>query len=502
METIAKKYNSLSPEKKQRVSHLLQRLKAIEAGESLLNFTEFTFQKFQKKWFHEVYYETLDKFIKKEIKNLIISMPPQVGKSEGSSRRLPAFITGYRPDDKMALISYSASKAQKFGREIISIMNEPEFKAVFPHVKYPDRGHREAKANTNMERESLNSVGSMRFVGVEGPLTGETVDVLIYDDLYKDWQDANSPVIQERVWDWYLTVANTRLHNDSQQLMVFTRWSENDLTGKLQSMGKVIPFNGGNYDIPDDCYLHINFQALKEGKPTKLDLREHGEALWPEKHSREKLKAARAKDPDKFDCLYQGTPVNKEGLLYSSPFKTCRELPEFKIRKAYVDTADTGTDYLCAIVYGLPFGTDKGKYVIDILYTDKGMEVTEPQTADLLNQNNVNQAKVESNNGGRSFARNVERLLTDTKISWFHQSKNKEARIFSNSATVNDEIIFPENWHVQWPEFYKAVTKFKKVFKANKHDDAPDVLTGIIETENEKPLTLSPNADLDDLGLF
>lgn len=471
------------------------------AQNDLLEFTEFTMPKFQRKWFHEKYYNILNLFAKGSIKNLIISMPPQVGKSEGSSRRLPAYITGIRPDDKMALVSYSATKAQKFGRETIGIMNEPEFKAIFPNVKYPERGHVEAKANTNMERESLNSDGSMRFVGVGGPLTGETVDILIYDDLYKDWQDANSPIYQEKVWDWYTAVANTRLHNDSQQLMVFTRWSENDLVGKLQDMGKVIPFDGTNYDVPDDCYLHINFPALKEGNPTQLDPREHGKALWEERHSKAKLEAARAKDPEKFDCLYQGNPVNKQGLLYSKPFKTYRDLPELKIRKAYIDTADTGKDYLCAVVYGLPIGAvDKNKYVIDVLYTDKGMEITEPQTSDLLNRNNVKQAEVESNNGGRSFARNVQKLSMNTKVNWFHQSKNKEARIYSNSATVNDEIVFPENWHVQWAEFYKAVTKYKKVFKANKHDDAPDVLTGIVEKESES--IKYETKEIDNIGIF
>lgn len=480
---------------------LLMEREVEYAQNDLLEFTEFTMPKFQCKWFHKTYYNTLNLFAQGKIKNLIISMPPQVGKSEASSRRLPAFITGIRPDDKMALVSYSATKAQKFGREIIGIMSEPEFKAVFPFVKYPERGHLEKRANTNMERESLNSDGSMRFVGVGGPLTGETVDILIYDDLYKDWQDANSPIYQERVWDWYTAVANTRLHNDSQQLMVFTRWSENDLVGKLKDMGKVIEFTGDNYDIPDDCYLHINFTALKEGSPTEFDPREKGEALWPEKHSKAKLEAAREKDPDKFDCLYQGNPVNKQGLLYSKPFKTYKDLPKLKIRKAYIDTADTGKDYLCAVVYGLPLATsDNLKYVIDVLYTDKGMEITEPQTANLLNKTKTNEAKVESNNGGRSFARNIEKLVNKTAINWFHQSKNKEARIYSNSASVNDEIVFPENWHIQWPEFYKAVTKYKKVFKANDHDDAPDVLTGIIETESESKVFVTENPE--NLGLF
>lgn len=110
------------------------------------------------------------------------------------------------------------------------------------------------------------------------------------------------------------------------------------------------------------------------------------------------------------------------------------------------------------------------------------MEVTEPMTIDLLNRGKVNESKIESNNGGRGFARVVEKGVS-CHVEWFHQGNNKEARIFSNNATVSKTIVFPSNWHIRWPEFYSAVTKYKKLFKANKFDDGPDVLTGIVETE-------------------
>lgn len=468
-------------------------LDAIEKGsEDLLSFTKATFKKFQSSGFHKKYYNILDLFARGEIKNLIVSAPPQHGKSEGSSRRLPAYIAGKRPDLKQALISYNATKAEKFGREIMGIMREPIYSDIFPDVKYPDRGYTGAKANTNTTRESVNSEGSMKFVGVGGPLTGDAVDLLLLDDLYKDWQDANSPIIQERVWDWYLSVAETRLHNDSQQLIVFTRWSENDLVAKLEELGKVKEYTGGDiYEflktLKEDEFIKINFKAIKEGAPTDFDERKEGEALYPEKHSIFKLRSARSKDADKFDCLYQGDPVSKDGLMYSA-FKTYSTKPEFKIIKNYTDTADTGADKLCSIVYGLPLDkVDDHCYVLDIIYTPEPMEVTEPLTADLILRNNVNLTNIESNNGGRSFARAVEKLVKEKKknleIKWFHQGSNKEARIYSNSASVTNTIVFPSDWSVRWPEFYKAVTKYKKEFKANKFDDAPDTLTGIVEIE-------------------
>ncbi|WP_299153091.1 phage terminase large subunit [uncultured Christiangramia sp.] len=470
----------------------LLKLNQIEdSRKDILKFTETTFKKFKPKRFHKKFYDILTLFALGIIKNVIFSMPPQHGKSEGSSRRLPAFVAGIRPDVKVALISYAATKAQKFGREIMSIMREPQYKDIFPDVQYPERGYTGTKANTNESRESINSDGSMKFVGVGGALTGDPVDMLIMDDLYKDWQEGNSPIVQQRTWDWYTAVAETRLHNDSQQLIVFTRWSENDLVAILEEKGYVHEWDG-NQDIRElaaslepDQFIKINIPAIKEDEPSEFDNRTPGEPLWPERHSLAKLISSRDKDPDKFDCLHQGNPTPKTGLLYGNDWKTYSELPQFKIIKNYTDTADTGTDKLCSIVYGLPLSkTDDHYYVLDVLYTDKPMEDTEPATAEMLIKNRVKQSRIESNNGGRGFARQVQNIVKRaSSIFWFHQGGNKESRIYSNSAAVKRSLVFPDDWHIRWPEFYKHVTKYKKEFSSNKFDDAPDAMTGIIETE-------------------
>ena len=97
-------------------------------------------------------------------------------------------------------------------------------------------------------------------------------------------------------------------------------------------------------------------------------------------------------------------------------------------------------------------------------------------------KNKVNESDIESNNGGRSFARKIKEITNGLVfINWFHQSDNKESRIISNAATVKQKIVFPDDWHLRWPEFYLHVTKFKRNFKSNEHDDAPDTLTGIVE---------------------
>jgi len=72
-------------------------------------------------------------------------------------------------------------------------------------------------------------------------------------------------------------------------------------------------------------------------------------------------------------------------------------------------------------------------------------------------------------------------MVSSIRLGWFHQSGNKESRIISNAATVKQKIVFPDDWHLRWPEFYLDVVKFKRAFKSNTHDDAPDTLTGIVE---------------------
>lgn len=474
----------------EELDKLIYETNVDEAKDDILTFTDMTMPNFHQADFHKRYYELLDKFAKGEIKKLIITMPPQHGKSEGSTRRLPAYILGRNPDLKVAIASYNSTFASKFNRDIQRIIDTKTYHDVFPETTLSQSQVVTVASNylrNSNEFEIVGRLGGLKSVGRGGALTGSKVDIMIMDDLYKDYMEGNSPLIREGVWDWYTSVVVTRLHNDSQQLIVFTRWHEEDLIGRLEEFGKVKEVTDLNeineIELEHDQWLKVNFEAIKENDTSTLDPRDYGKALWPEVHSLDKLNDVRSMDVEKFNCLYQGNPTSKEGLLYTR-FKTYSELPALKKRKAYIDTADSGTDYLCVIVYGIPLAqADKHLYILDVYYTDEPMEVTEPKTIQVLNFNNVDHAHVESNNGGRGFARVVDKGVK-TFVEWFHQSSNKEARIFSNSAQVNSRIVMPKDWFLRWPKFYNDITKYKKLFKANKHDDGADVLTGIVEMEN------------------
>jgi len=466
----------------------IQEKRAEFARVHSLAFVRYTMPTFQSTAFHKTYYKVLTMFMKGDIKKLIISVPPQHGKSQGSSINIPAQMIGRNPDLKIATVCYSATKARKFGRKVKQLLSEPKYKELYPEARMAEKGDTNY-INTAEEIEMVGRDGSLKMVGYQGGLTGDPVDVLLMDDLYKDWKEANSPIIRDNVIDWYVTVADTRLHNDSQQLIVFTRWHEEDLVGFIEKNEEVINIDSWQ-DVEDnkgrDVWFKINFEAIKMSEPTELDPRQKNEPLWPSRHSLKKLQKSRSKDPVKFDSLYQGNPTSKEGLLYGADWKTYTKQPENIInRKNYTDTADTGDDMLCSIDYDL--SSDGFMYVVDIIYTSEAMEVTEPLVSSMLDRNNVRHSDIESNNGGRGFARKIDELTSDRcHIKWFHQGDNKEARIISNAATVKEKVIFPQGWHIRWPEFYNHLTKFKRTFKANKHDDAADVVTGMVEKSVKK----------------
>ena len=462
--------------------------------DNLYEFTHFMHHDFIGSPFHDKYYNILEAFAYGRVKRLIVTVPPQHGKSEGSSRMLPAFIFGLNPNAKITLISYNQTFASKFNRDVQRIIDQKKYYDVFNHVTLNQSNvvtKSENSLRNSEEFEIVDHRGYFKAVGVGGGLTGNTVDIAIMDDLYKDYQDATSPTVSLRVWEWYLTVLKTRLHNDSQELMVFTRWDENDAVGRLEQAGKVVTYDGSipieelAKSIDRDVFIKINFEAIKESEPTALDPREKGEPLFPIKHNLEKLQNVRELDKAKFDALYQGNPSSKEGLMYNG-FGTYRNAPSFLSINAYCDTADTGADYLCSIVYGLPHeGEDI--YILDIVYTQKAMEVTEPMVWQQYQLNRVRKAYIESNGGGRSFARVIDQNTTsETQVIQFTQSANKKARIFSNSASVNRVMKFPLGWDHKFSEFHSHISTFKKDGR-NGHDDCADVLTGIYEKERLQP---------------
>ncbi|MFI3316366.1 MAG: phage terminase large subunit [Rikenellaceae bacterium] len=460
---------------------------SIVTPPSLIDYSKQVMPFIEFEEFHLAYYRILEAFAQGRIRRLIITMPPQHGKSLGATTLLPAYLLGLNPDLRVAIASYSASLACKFNRRVQRILESKEYAEIFPKTTIKRGSKPPNYIRTAEEVEIIDHDGSLLAVGREGSLTGNRVDCFILDDLYKDAMEANSPLVRENCLEWYTSVVRTRTHNDSSELIVFTRWHEEDLIGSIcqkEAWEPLVSYSQLD-STPPECWLYLNFEAIKRCSATQIDPRESDTALWPSRQSHELLLQKRALDPLRFECMYQGHPSAREGLLYGDNFRTYSTLPSKIMRHAnYTDTADTGDDYLCSICYA----TDgKGSiYVTDVVYTREPMEVSEPLVAGMLLDNNTSLAVIESNNGGRGFARAVGKLASTVKIEWFHQSANKEARILSNSATVIQNIYMPEGWQQRWVELAAHLTTYRRQYRSNRWHDAADVVTGIVERELSK----------------
>lgn len=469
--------------------YLLHREQARRtARSSFATFAQWVMPTIRMTAFHKAYYDVLDAFAKGRIRRLMVSIPPQHGKSLGSSQLLPAYLLGCNPDLHIAIASYSAALASKFHKRVQRVITDTRYTELFPDTQLKSNSSSDNADNYVQGHDLFEVVDRKGFqiaVGREGSLTGNEVDVFILDDLYKDAMEANSPTVRANCWEWYNSVVKTRMHNESRELLVFTRWHEEDLIGLIEEREQVTEITSLKDIRP--IYAHsgwykLNLEALKESAPTEIDPRPLGAALWPDRHSTELLEAKRRLDRLRFDCMYQGHPSSKEGFLYGDGFKTYRELPAQIVRRSnYTDTADMGDDNLCSVCYCVD--GDGIIYVTDLLFTQEPMEITEPATAAMLIHNDTRLAAIESNNGGRGFARAVQRAAPAVRVEWFHQAANKEARILTNAQEVVTRIRFPEDWSIRFEKFHAHITTYKRMFRANRWHDAADVLTGIVERE-------------------
>jgi predicted phage terminase large subunit-like protein len=293
-------------------------------------------------------------------------------------------------------------------------------------------------------------------------ITGVGCKIGIIDDLIRNSNEAYNERILEEHWNFYNNTYTSRLESGAREIVVMTRWNVNDLCGKLLDSD------------PDNWYL-IKMPAMKEdGTMLCEDILDKDTYL--------KRKNAPGTDPIIFAANYDQNTIEFSDRLYGD-FKTYDEVQEHYERiEAYIDTADEGSDFLAGFVVGVHEGIVAP---LDLIYTQEPMEITEPAVAKMLTSTDCDRAWIESNNGGRGFARNVERLLrssgnTKTRIEWFHQNENKMARILSNATSVASSIRFPAQWHSAWPQLYSELM-FASRTRKMLHDDAEDALTGIVE---------------------
>lgn len=414
--------------------------------------------------------DAMQDFLTSEDDVLIVNEPPRHGKSR-TAGNLVEWILGREPRSKIMLGSYNETLSTRFSKSVRNTISEIKtsdeqtvYSDIFPgsRIKYGDAA---------MNLWSLEgSDTSYLATSPTGTATGFGADYIIIDDLIKSALEANNANTLEAQWDWFLNTMLSRLETGGKIIIIMTRWHSLDLAGRALA------------ELPKSGYKvkHISMKALQED----------GTMLSEEILSRAEYdRKTKAMGPEVAAANYQQQPIDIKGKLYSGGFKTYQRQPEFKRVSSYIDTADTGSDYLCSVVYGETF--DNQAYMIDVLYTKEDMSITETKAAQQLVRHKVNEALIEGNNGGEGYARSVTRIMKEELGSnkcyteTFHQSKNKQARIISNATWLMENLFMPEDWRNKWPDYHAAMTSYQKEGK-NKNDDAPDATTGIAEQMNKE----------------
>ena len=393
---------------------------------------------------------------------LVLNMPPRHGKSL-TLGKFVEWVLGNDHTKKIMTGSYNETLSTVFAKNVRDTIQEN--KADITRVVYSDVFDAKIKyGDAKMNLWSLED-GYNNYLATSptGTATGFGADIIIIDDVIKNAEEANNAMVLDKHWDWFVNTMLSRLESGGKIIINMTRWHSEDLAGRAL---RELPKTG--YRVK-----HINFRAHDEKTDTMLC----EEVLSLMDYKRKVLTMG----SDIASANYQQKPIDIKGRLYGE-FKTYNTRSEYRKIWHYCDTADTGKDYLCSIVWG---ETSEGFMdVLDVIYTQKPMEYTETAVADQLVNNKVNSSRIERNNGGRSFARSVRDKIqgkVSCSIDDFYQSTNKESRIYSNSHWIEQYVRFPSDWRTRFPEYYQAMTTYQKTGK-NKHDDAPDATTGIAET--------------------
>jgi predicted phage terminase large subunit-like protein len=242
---------------------------------------------------HGIMANAFERVARGELKRLIINMPPRHTKSEFASYLLPAWFLGNFPHKKIIQSSNTADLAVGFGRKVRNLVDGEIYSKVFPNVAL----RHDSKA---AGRWSTNSNGEYFAIGVGGTVTGKGADLLIIDDPHSE-QEAklaeSDPTVFDSVYEWYTSGPRQRLQPGGSIVVVMTRWSKRDLTGRVL---KDSAQRGG------DEWEVIEFPAiLPSDKP-----------LWPEFWSYKELDALRTELPNaKWQAQYQQNPTSEGGAI-------------------------------------------------------------------------------------------------------------------------------------------------------------------------------------------
>ena len=333
------------------LKHKLEEKREKTQGD-FLSFVKTVWPEFVEGKHHKIYAEKLNRIANGELKRLIVNMPPRHTKSEFASHLFPAFFMGRHPKAKLIQTTHTGELAIRFGRKAKNLIESEEYNSVFPDVTL-------AADSKAAGRWESNHKGEYFAAGVGGAITGRGADLLIIDDPHSE-QDALSPTVLESHYEWYTSGPRQRLQPGGAIVLVMTRWSIKDLTGKLlEAQAK---------DDMADQWEVVEFPAIINDKP-----------MWGNFWSMEGLQSVKASIPvSKWNAQWMQNPVAEEGALIKREWWQDwgkEDIPELQYVIQSYDTAFTAkttSDFSAITTWGVFTPEDGNKPCVILLDAKRG----------------------------------------------------------------------------------------------------------------------------------
>ncbi len=327
---------------------------ANKAKDNFLDFVKAVWPEFISGYHHKKIAEKFQQLKDKKLKRLIVNMPPRHTKSEFASYLLPAWIMGHAPKTKIIQATHTGELAFRFGRKVRNLMDHEDYKRVFKDVELSA----DSKAAGRWE---TNKGGEYFATGVGGAITGRGADLLIIDDPHSE-QDALSETAFDNAYEWYTSGPRQRLQPGGIIVIVMTRWSTKDLTGRLV---------GAQKEVKADQWDLIEFPAIfpKSGNP-----------IWPEYWKKDELLSVKASlNEQKWQAQWQQQPTSEEGSIIKREWwmKWESDSPPNNIQHV-IQSYDTAyskketADYSAITTWGVFTSEADGKVYLILLDAVKG----------------------------------------------------------------------------------------------------------------------------------
>lgn len=446
-------------------------------------------------WHHVLLANTLQKLADGKISKVIISLPPQCGKTRTSSELFPAWLLG-RQDENLFAATYSALRAQANCRAVQRVMHGQGYKSLFPDALLPSQSS--SREGWSVGSQGFNLVGHVdrreyRAFGVGGGGTGFPRSLGLIDDPVKNWQDAKSEAIQNRIWEWYASVYSTRQNalkssaegSAVRDLLIMTRWHEEDLAGKLiESEGLVS--EGGQW-------VEIRIPAIMDTLATASrhpdDPRQLGEALWPRMMPIERLEERRKMLPLIFEPLYQQRPESAAGSRLFPPenFQRFDHVPDGEwvvscdMNFGSTDQKKETSSFVALEVWCMSLGDGKA-YLVDYVLERLTFPQTMQRLIDLQRKHpKISRYKIEAKANGAASIQTLQ--MNNIPVDAYEPKGSKMARAGAVAPWVQGGRVFITKG-AHGDEFIDIVAKFPKHSSA----DAVDAMSQMLVELGDNPL--------------